>query len=134
MATNKLNIVFHGTFAFHVLADSSGIDVLIPEVQDHAYYAGPWQTGKLKQLTKGATYQLRLPNKTVPDHFADQGNSDTNVFVSAPKITPESKLFATFQLRPRPDEIRTLQRITLEEKNFENRTDPSVRNIPPRVL
>jgi hypothetical protein len=135
MAANKLNLVFHGTFSFHVLADGSGIDVLIPDVKDHAYYAGPWQTGQLKQLTRGATYDLKLAHKDLPDHFADDpANRDSNVFVSAPQITPSAKLFATFRLRPLPDEIRTLQRITVQTNNFLNTNDPSVRKIPDRVL
>src|SRR5580700_2355699 len=75
----KLNVVFHGTFLFVVKPD--GIEVLIPRVSMHAYYAGSWKAGGLHALEQGGTYTLDLhENAPPPAYTPAEFEEDKNLF------------------------------------------------------
>jgi len=61
-AAQKLNVVFHGMFAFIFWNDH--IEVLAPEEDDHMYRAGSW--GRERRLREGGVYALDgvTPSKT----------------------------------------------------------------------
>ncbi len=108
-----LNIVFHGTFAFWVKTE--GIEVLIPSVKMHAYYAGTWQQGKLQPLEQGLTYTLnKIPVQGTSGPPAEF-DRDANLCVQG---TPTAGNDTIRLVLPRPKQIETLQHMTLQSSNF----------------
>ena len=128
----KLNVVFHGTFGFVVRPNH--IEVLIPNVSMHAYYAGSWQAGGLHALVEGGAYTLELhENDPAPQYPAAPFDPAKNLIVNeCPNETDPT--LRRFILPRRPNEIHTLQCMMLEKKNFVHRSEDTFVDIPPREL
>lgn len=121
-----LNIVFHGTFAFWVKTEE--IEVLIPSVKMHAYYAGTWQQGQLQPLEQGLTYTLnKIPVQGTSGPPAEF-DRNTNLCVQG---TPTAGNDTIRLVLPRPKQIKTLQHMTLQSSNF---VGPRTNVDVPRVL
>lgn len=106
-----LNVVFHGTFLFWEKPDS--VEVLIPHVKMHAYYAGNWEYGKLEWLDPG-TYHLTNV------HHGDKPEFDRshNILVHENPISPNTDPGLRRLILPRPKGNQTLQRLMLQKNNI----------------
>jgi hypothetical protein len=58
----KLNLIFHGLFAFIIWRNPKYIQAIAPIVDDHSYMAGGKALASLMQLAKGQTYELKGVN------------------------------------------------------------------------
>ncbi|MGA3042895.1 MAG: hypothetical protein ABSF54_19120 [Bryobacteraceae bacterium] len=120
----KLNIVWHGAFAFFLR--EGGVNVLTPKVGAHAHYAGTWEIGGLHQLRDGARFVLRGVKTSARVARFDP---KYNIIVDSPPVAGVDKLVQSTWILPRPTEIFTLQRITMQAANFTG-TIPREVHIP----
>jgi len=70
---SKVNLIFHGLFAFIVWKNTKYIQAIAPVVDDHSYMAGGKALASLMPLAKGQTYEL----KGVKDGKMSPGFDDT---------------------------------------------------------
>jgi hypothetical protein len=107
-ATQKLNVIFHGMFAFVLWRDA--VEVLAPEEEDHVYKAGSW--GRERRLDNGQEYTLEgvRPGPAAPDLDPTE-----NLIVSGLThiVRDPNVLFCSFNL-PLPQSINGLRRVTLQ--------------------
>jgi hypothetical protein len=108
-----LNTVWHGAFAFIVREE--GIIVLTPEMGQHAHYAGTWEIGGLHKLANGGRFRLRGAGDA---ERAARFDPKYNIIVEGPLAPGFEHLVQSTWILPRPKEIFTLQRITMQEANF----------------
>ncbi|MGA2590968.1 MAG: hypothetical protein ABSH32_13700 [Bryobacteraceae bacterium] len=128
----KLNVVFHGTFLFVVRPHD--VEVLIPKVSMHAYYAGSWKAGGLHALEQGSTYTLDLHENVPPPAYPPaEFEENKNLFFDE-RPRADDPTLRRLILPRRPNHIHTLQCVTLEKKNFVHRSDDSSVEIPPKVV
>lgn len=124
--SGTLNTIWHGTFAFVVR--SEGIEILIPKVDMHAYYAGNWGH-ELQELSLGKRY--RLEGIKSGDGTA-KFNQDEHVYVRGP-LVPHYDRFLRCSWGPLvPKNIFTLQRMQLDRNNF-GQPIPATVQIPNRL-
>jgi len=116
-----LNTVWHGAFAFVPRED--GIEVLTPKLGAHSHYAGTWQIGGLHSLADGASYVLQGVRKTARTAYFDL---KYNIYVKSPLAANVGKLVHSSWSLPRPKEIFTLERITMQKANFSGTIPPEV--------
>lgn len=126
-----LNVVFHGTFGF--VLRPTGIEVLIPKVRMHAYYAGSWKAAGLHELEEGKTYVLDLHDRIEaksrrPAEFDERKNLIIN------QCPQDDDPTLRRMILPHPDLIHTLQCLTLEKKNFVHRAEDLDVEIPPKEV
>jgi hypothetical protein len=107
----NLNVIFHGLFAFVVWSDH--IEVLAPQVDDHAYKAGSW--GNEVRLKEGKIYELTgvRPASAVPAI-----DPTTNVVLDkVDNIKREqSNLFCSIKF-PLPAAIKSLRRLSAADSS-----------------
>jgi len=128
----KLNVVFHGTFLFVVRPND--IEVLIPKVSMHAYYAGSWKAGGLHPLEQGSTYTLDLHEDAPPPAYPPaKFEENKNIFFDE-RPRGDDPTLRRLILPRHPNHIHTLQCLKLEKNNFVHRSDDASVEIPPKVL
>ena len=89
-----LYLVLHGEFAIIDIAGATGITVLAPAMDEHAYLAGPW-LGE-RHVPQGTTLGLSANVKPGDDTFASKG------FITFSGVSPDRNS-AWMELRlPRP--------------------------------
>jgi hypothetical protein len=106
--TQKLNLIFHGMFAFVIWRDH--IEVLAPEEEDHVYKAGAW--GRERRLRQGGVYTLQGAN---PGAKRPALNPKENLVLS--NLTqierdPETLFFSV--ILPFPESMTGLRRVKLD--------------------
>jgi len=118
---DKLNVVFHGTFLFWKRPKEEKLEVLIPFVDMHAYYAGNWQRGKLEWLDEldekknVGVYELRNVHGT---KGARPGfDKKDNVIVKPPPRENAPKVRKI--TLPLHADVKTLQHLQLQKNNFD---------------
>jgi hypothetical protein len=124
----NLNLVFHGTFFFWVKPDE--IEVLIPKVKMHVYYAGNWRRGELKPLQEGRMYTLaNIPTQASGNPPAGFDTYDNIWFRADPDDTDPT--LRRIRL-PRPEKVATLQHLILQKDNFVGPEDHV--SVPTKTL
>jgi hypothetical protein len=124
----KLNVVFHGSFLYHVTAQ--GVEVLTADGKDlgHQHYAGSWKKGGLKELKGGGSVYSVTGIKKGTER--DLGKDIIATGVS--KLVANPPFHSKWEL-PFPDEITPLQRVTSFNKNVINPAEPNDPRFPPRL-
>jgi len=109
MPSQKLNVVFHGMFAFITWPD--GIEVLAPNEEDHVYKAGAW--GRERRLCEGCVYTL---TGVVPHSNRPELNPSENLVVrNLRQINRDPEvLFCSMRL-PFPESLEGLRRVQLHD-------------------
>jgi len=117
--------VWHGTFAF--VDRPEGVEVLVPNVSMHAYYAGSWGPG-LQELAPGKRFRLSgVKNGNGTAAF----NPDEHICVQG--LADDYDRFLRCSWEPMvPKRIFTLQRMKLTGRNF-SQPVPAAVHIPGRV-
>jgi hypothetical protein len=110
------------------------MEVLIPKVSMHAYYAGSWKAGGLHELEQGRTYTLNLHEESVRrDHPPAEFEEDKNLIINQCPDDADRTL-RRLVLPRRPNQIHTLQCMTLEKSNFVHRDDAPFVEIPKKLV
>jgi hypothetical protein len=110
-----LNLVFHGAFVY--LIGDNGVEVLTPNTEDHAHYAGSWKEGGLRKLKRDMTYQLTGVKSAANKPVFDPNQNVTIQADLAANPTPAT-VHSRWML-PFPKQLTTLQRITKFDQNVQ---------------
>lgn len=135
---NTLNVVFHGAFVFALREDF--IEVLTPQTDGHAHYAGPWKEGglhPLKKLPNDGSYELKYDS----DGGAHAPAAPTfdpvkSIIVNTPLAKDyQNKVQSSWKLPFPSKPIATLQRVSILAGNITGREliPPGLVHIPEEV-
>jgi len=113
--TLKLNILFHGTFAF--IQEEAQISALIPHISQHSIRAGNW-LGETELAGGDATYTLAGVTADPRGRF----DRRRNLFLKYRKLPDSPKPYATL-IFPRPASIASLRVAAAPRNLFADPTD-----------
>jgi len=99
--TTSLNVILHGELAFHDVVNADYIDVYAPEMDAHAYMAGPW-LGE-QRIPAGSALTLTPWVKGGMASFAKDDVPSTFLVIEGVKPFPAGHHFAI--RLPRPEKI-----------------------------
>jgi hypothetical protein len=121
----KLNVVFHGSFLYHLTRD--GVEVLTADAKDlgHKHYAGSWKKDGLKQLTAGGEYSVTGIKKGTHSDFGEE-----LIATGVSQLVDKPPVHSTWKL-PLPNKITPLQRVTKFKDNVINPAKPDDSRFPP---
>jgi len=119
--SHKLNVIFHGAFAFDTCTKPGHILALIPHMRHHVYRAGNWLAEtelRGRTHTKEVTYELEGV-----DPGKGQFAPDRNLLVKPQKTgKPQSLPYATLVF-PQPERITSLLRAGIPRSSFASPQD-----------
>jgi hypothetical protein len=126
MSAYKLNVVFHGMFAFLFRRDR--VEVLTPPEDDHVYKAGSW--GRERRLREGAVYTL----SGVKPGTRPKLDPRTNLIVSGVNgiECTQDTVFCSFHL-PLPLQVTGLRRLKVDSKLLRGAAAPTLPETLPLV-